>query len=96
MAKVVLKIGYFKFLLPSDRGVMTVINTLSKAVPVDEDLSGCRTIHSPKVWVENDDPTDMSVVVLGPRDVVRGRKEALALARKAGPDADGSDITKRD
>ena len=96
MAKVILKIGYNKFYLPSDRGVLTVLNTLSKALAVDEDLSRYRTIHSPKVFVENDDPTDMSVIVLSPRDVVRRLKKRAALSEKAGPDADGRNITKRD
>lgn len=96
MAKVLLKIGNERFVLPNDRGAMTVLNTLSKAVWVREDYSSRIDYRSAKVYVEEPGEFDLKLDMLTPRDVIRRKRKSAELPENAGPDSEGRDITKRD
>ena len=95
MAKILLKIGHELILLPNDKGVMTVINTLGKGMSVERDYTDHHYL-SPDVYIEEDRELKIEMQLLSTRDIVRTRKQALALERNAGPNSDGDDITKRE
>lgn len=95
MAKILLQIGDEKILLPDNRGLNTLLNTLAKGISVRRDYDSY-SYYGPNVYNVQKRDLEINVAVLSKRDIVRPLKQALKIARDAGPDADGADITKRD